>query len=161
LRDSRDESVGVGIRILRQLELLYLESRPLDMLGISRLSEEQKVPQAIVGKWGKNLAVRLPGQVAKAAGLTNGEQVEIEARDGDIVIRRPIPRFTLEELFRGRSASQGEEVYCRGHSTGDQTPAARSSSSDIACVYSYRRRSHLDRFRSDQRKGTGRPTTAS
>jgi len=76
------------------------------------------VPQAIVGKWGKNLAVRLPGQVAKAAGLTNGEQVEIEARDGDIVIRRPIPRFTLEELFRGRSASQWRRVYAAAFDWG-------------------------------------------
>src|ERR1700731_724958 len=82
--------------ISRQPEPFYPESRPLDMLGISRHPESRKVPQAIVGKWGKNLAVRLPGQIAKAAGLTNGEHVEIQARDGDIVIRRPIPRFNLE-----------------------------------------------------------------
>ena len=44
--------------------------------------------QVIVGRWGKNLAVRVPLEVARATGLTDGEHVEIEARDGDIVIRR-------------------------------------------------------------------------
>lgn len=44
--------------------------------------------QVIVGKWGKSLAVRVPLDVAAAAGLTEGEAVEIEAVDGGIVIRR-------------------------------------------------------------------------
>ena len=44
--------------------------------------------QVIVGKWGKSLAVRVPIDVAAAAGLIDGEAVEIEAVDGNIVIRR-------------------------------------------------------------------------
>lgn len=44
--------------------------------------------QAILGKWGKNLAVRLPLEVVKAVGLHTGETVEVEARGSDIVIRR-------------------------------------------------------------------------
>lgn len=44
--------------------------------------------QVIVGRWGKSLAVRVPLDVAAAAGLTEGEAVEIEAVDGGIVIRR-------------------------------------------------------------------------
>jgi antitoxin component of MazEF toxin-antitoxin module len=44
--------------------------------------------QATVGKWGKNLAIRFPLEIAKAARLSDGERVEIEARDGDIVIHR-------------------------------------------------------------------------
>jgi antitoxin component of MazEF toxin-antitoxin module len=46
------------------------------------------VAQATVGKWGKNLAIRFPLEIAKAARLSDGERVEIEALDGDIVIRR-------------------------------------------------------------------------
>jgi antitoxin MazE len=76
------------------------------------------VPQALVGKWGKNLAVRLPGQIAKAAGLTNGEHVEIQARDGDIVIRRPIPRFNLEDLFKGKSTREWRRVYAAAFDWG-------------------------------------------
>ena len=44
--------------------------------------------EAKIGRWGKSLAVRVPLAVAKAAGLTEGEQVDIEARGGDIVILR-------------------------------------------------------------------------
>jgi AbrB family looped-hinge helix DNA binding protein len=45
-----------------------------------------------VGRWGKNLAIRVPSEVAKKAGLSDGERVEIETRDGDIVIRLPSVR---------------------------------------------------------------------
>jgi antitoxin component of MazEF toxin-antitoxin module len=48
--------------------------------------------QSVVGKWGKNLAVRVPVEVARAAGLTDGERVEIETVDGDILIRRRAAR---------------------------------------------------------------------
>ena len=48
--------------------------------------------QATVGRWGKNLAVRIPLSVAKAAGLRDGERVEIDVRDGDLIIRRPEAR---------------------------------------------------------------------
>jgi len=44
--------------------------------------------QATLGKWGKNLALRLPLEVVKAAGLRTGERVDVQARGGDIVIRR-------------------------------------------------------------------------
>ena len=67
--------------------------------------------QVIVGKWGKNLAIRLPGEIVKAAGLSNGEPVEIATHDGDIVIRRAVPHFTLEELFRGKSPRQWRAAY--------------------------------------------------
>jgi antitoxin MazE len=69
------------------------------------------VREAIVGKWGKNLAIRLPGETARAVALHDGERVEIETRDGEIVIRRSIPHFTLDELFAGKSARQWRAAY--------------------------------------------------
>ncbi|MDR2858590.1 MAG: AbrB/MazE/SpoVT family DNA-binding domain-containing protein, partial [Novosphingobium sp.] len=44
--------------------------------------------RVIVGRWGKNLAIRVPFEVAREAGLSDGEPVEIETLDGDILIRR-------------------------------------------------------------------------
>lgn len=44
--------------------------------------------RAKIGRWGKNLAIRVPVAVAKAAHLNEGENVEVEIRDHDIVIRR-------------------------------------------------------------------------
>lgn len=64
-----------------------------------------------VGRWGKNLAIRFPGEIASAAGIQEGEQVEIDTRGEEIVIRRLAPRFTLGELFRGRSAAAWRADY--------------------------------------------------
>ena len=61
---------------------------------------------------------RIPGEVATAAGIGGGERVEVEARDGDIVIRRAVPRFTLEELFRGRTAQQWRALYAGAYDWG-------------------------------------------
>jgi antitoxin MazE len=71
-----------------------------------------------VGKWGKNLAVRIPGEIVNKAGLREGQRVDIEARDGDIVIRRVAPRFTLEELFAGRSAAEWRDAYADAYDWG-------------------------------------------
>jgi antitoxin MazE len=48
--------------------------------------------QATVGKWGNNLAIRVPFEIARASGLSDGERVEIETLDGDILIRRSAAR---------------------------------------------------------------------
>ena len=67
--------------------------------------------QVTIGKWGKSLAIRLPGEIVKAAGLSNGERLDIETHDGQIVIRRAVPHFTLEELFRGKSPEEWRADY--------------------------------------------------
>lgn len=87
------------------------------MLKISRKTE-QTVAEAIVGKWGKNLAVRIPGEVAKIVRLSDGERVEINTHDGDIVIRRAAPHFTLEELFRGKSPKAWRAIYAKAFDWG-------------------------------------------
>ena len=74
--------------------------------------------QVTIGKWGKNLAVRFPSEIAKATGLSDGERVEIEANDSAIVIRRAIPHFTLEELFRGKNPRQWRALYAEAYEWG-------------------------------------------
>jgi antitoxin MazE len=64
--------------------------------------------EIIVGRWGKNLAVRVPSE---RCGLRDGERVEIEVRDGELVIRRTVPRFTLGELFRGKGPQEWRALY--------------------------------------------------
>lgn len=72
--------------------------------------------QVIVGKWGKSLAVRVPLDVAAAAGLTDGEVVEIEAVDGIIVIRRDEAKAEA----RRDAERAAEEIIemAKGHSLG-------------------------------------------
>jgi antitoxin MazE len=67
--------------------------------------------QVTVGRWGKNLAIRFPGAIVKAAGLRDGERVEIETHDGEIVIRRAVPHFTLAEHFAGKSPREWRAAY--------------------------------------------------
>ena len=72
---------------------------------------KKAVSRVIVGKWGKNLAVRLPSEIVRAVGLNSGERLDIEAHNGEIIIRRAIPRFTLEELFRGKTPEEWRAAY--------------------------------------------------
>jgi len=72
---------------------------------------KRAVSQVIVGKWGKNLAVRLPWEIVRAVGVNSGERLDIEAHNGEIIIRRAIPRFTLEELFRGKTPEEWRAAY--------------------------------------------------
>jgi antitoxin MazE len=79
---------------------------------------EDWVSQVTVGKWGKSLAIRLPGEIVKAAGLSNRERLEVEAHDGKIVIRRAVPHFTLEELFHGKSPEEWRANYAEAFDWG-------------------------------------------
>ncbi|MGO4127665.1 AbrB/MazE/SpoVT family DNA-binding domain-containing protein [Inquilinus sp. YAF38] len=73
--------------------------------------------RATVGKWGWNLAIRVPHDVAKATGLSDGERVEIEAHDGDILIRRPAAHALAD------AEAAAEEIIAESghHSLGDAT----------------------------------------
>jgi len=72
---------------------------------------------SVVGKWGKNLAIRVPMEVARAAGLTDGEKVEVETQDGDIVVRRREARVRR----RQDALAAAEEIIAesRRHSLGN------------------------------------------
>jgi antitoxin MazE len=52
--------------------------------------------RVIIGKWGRNLAIRVPSHVARACGLRSGERIEVEAQDGAIVIRRPAAHARMQ-----------------------------------------------------------------
>lgn len=67
--------------------------------------------QVTVDRWGDTLALRLPGEIVQAARLRDGERLEIEAHDGDILIRRQAPGAALNELFRGRSPAEWRADY--------------------------------------------------
>jgi len=73
-------------------------------------------------KWGNSQAVRLPKTVIKQAGLQEGDELEIQVREGRITIESPRPKLTLESLVAGitrknrypeqtRSEPVGKEVW--------------------------------------------------
>jgi antitoxin MazE len=71
-----------------------------------------------IGKWGKNLALRFPAEIASELSLHEGEKVEIEAAPDHIVIRRATPRYTLDELFAGKSADEWRTIYTGAYDWG-------------------------------------------
>ena len=71
-----------------------------------------------VGRWGNNLAVRLPGEIVEAARLHDGERVDVEELDGAVVIRRAEPRIVLEDLFRGRPPAEWRAAYADAYDWG-------------------------------------------
>ena len=71
-----------------------------------------------VGKWGKNLAIRLPSEIVTATGLHSGERLDIETHDGEIIIRRAVPRFTLGELFCGKTPEEWRGAYASAFDWG-------------------------------------------
>jgi antitoxin MazE len=73
---------------------------------------------AILGRWGKNLALRLPPDVASQLSLREGERVEVVSGPDQIVIRRAKPRFTRDELFAGKSPSEWRSIYANAHEWG-------------------------------------------
>jgi antitoxin MazE len=75
------------------------------------------VTHVVVGKWGKNLAIRVPFEIARAAGLSDGENVEIEALDGDLLIRRSAAR--VRSLEASEAAAAEILADSKGRSLGD------------------------------------------
>ncbi|MBV8795819.1 MAG: AbrB/MazE/SpoVT family DNA-binding domain-containing protein, partial [Hyphomicrobiales bacterium] len=52
--------------------------------------------EAVIGRWGKNLAIRLPAHVAKKAGLGEGERVEIVSSSKEVIVRKLPAKLTVE-----------------------------------------------------------------
>jgi antitoxin MazE len=73
--------------------------------------------QVIIGKWGKNLAIRVPAEIARTAGLTDGERVEIEVHDGDIIIRRPVANARADAQAAAEEIIKESERYTLGDTT--------------------------------------------
>lgn len=59
--------------------------------------------QGQVSRWGNSLGIRIPKDIANRVGLSDGAQVEIEERGGEVIISRVKPRlrYSLEELVAG------------------------------------------------------------
>ena len=81
------------------------------------MAERSSMASVIVGKWGKNLAVRVPAALANAVGLSDGETVEVEATHGDLMIRRPAAR--TEARRRAEAAAVEIEAESRHYRLDD------------------------------------------
>jgi antitoxin MazE len=67
--------------------------------------------EVVIGRWGKNLAIRLPVHVAKNAGLGDGERVEIISSDKEVIVRKLPAKLTVESMFSGASSQDWRALY--------------------------------------------------
>jgi antitoxin MazE len=70
--------------------------------------------QTQIAKWGNSLAVRLPRQVAEAAGLGEGSKVELEVVGGVVRLVPTRPRYRLEDLLAGMTPENQPESFDDG-----------------------------------------------
>jgi antitoxin MazE len=74
--------------------------------------------QTQIGKWGNNLAVRIPDTYAKALGLKEGMKLDVSLlRDG--LLLRPVSKeYSLEELIAGITPQNVHEETDWGQPVG-------------------------------------------
>lgn len=75
--------------------------------------------QAVIGRWGKNLAIRLPVDVAKTAGLGQGERVEIVSSGEEVIVRKLPAELGAETMFSGRSPRDWRALYRTAYDWGE------------------------------------------
>jgi antitoxin component of MazEF toxin-antitoxin module len=66
---------------------------------------------ATIGRWGGNLAIRLPKDFAQRAQFREGDQVELDEVDGEIILRKRQPPVDLDALFAERSPEEWRALY--------------------------------------------------
>ncbi|TAN47968.1 MAG: AbrB/MazE/SpoVT family DNA-binding domain-containing protein [Rhodospirillales bacterium] len=52
-----------------------------------------------LSRWGNSLAVRLPQQIVKDAGLKEGEAIDVDVAGGVVKLRSAKPVYRLKELL--------------------------------------------------------------
>jgi len=52
-------------------------------------------------KWGNSIGTRIPSNALAVAGFSLGDEVEIEAKKGVLVIKQAMPEYTLDALLSG------------------------------------------------------------
>lgn len=61
-----------------------------------------------VSRWGNSLGVRISKAVAAAVKVEDGDEVDVSVKDGAIVIRPAVKRYTIEELIADITPEDGE-----------------------------------------------------
>jgi antitoxin MazE len=71
-----------------------------------------------VARWGNSLGIRIPKDIAKRVGLTEGSRVEIETDKDQIVITPARPHYALADLLIGMTPEAMHEAFDWGPDRG-------------------------------------------
>lgn len=56
--------------------------------------------QTNIRKWGNSAGAIIPAGALAKAGISLGDTVELDVREGEITLKQASPKFTLEELLK-------------------------------------------------------------
>jgi antitoxin MazE len=73
--------------------------------------------KATIHKWGNSLAVRIPKNITKDTGVSEGSNIDIIVENGNIVLSPRKKEYSLKELLKKITV---ENIHSE-ISTGDQT----------------------------------------
>lgn len=76
--------------------------------------------QTHIAKWGNSLALRLPSYIARESKLTEGSTVQIEIRDGSLIVTPVRKKFKLSSLLAGMEPRMRHEEFDWGAPKGDE-----------------------------------------
>ncbi len=86
------------------------------------LNVDTMVNETTIAKWGNSLAVRIPLPIARQAGLSNGDLVEMHfGEDGGIVLRPARKRYQLSELVGRITPRNCHKQTVWGAPTGEES----------------------------------------
>jgi antitoxin MazE len=74
--------------------------------------------QVQVTKWGNNLGIRVPKDMATQLGLVDGARVDVELDGSRLVISTAKQVYQLEELLRGMTPEAMHEAFDWGPDVG-------------------------------------------
>ncbi|MBP7349416.1 MAG: AbrB/MazE/SpoVT family DNA-binding domain-containing protein [Butyrivibrio sp.] len=57
--------------------------------------------QATIKKWGNSLGLRIPSELLREIGLSDGSKVILSKSGNDILVHKDSSKLTLDKLFEG------------------------------------------------------------
>ena len=76
--------------------------------------------QTNIAKWGNSLALRLPRHIAEESKLSEGSTVQVEMREGSLVVTPVRKKFRLADLLSGIEPRVKPEEFDWGQPQGDE-----------------------------------------
>lgn len=77
--------------------------------------------QTELNKWGNSLAIRIPSQIAKALGMSQGSAADITLDNGRIVVTPAVCKPNLKQLLNSmKKAGEHEEEIDSGEPVGNE-----------------------------------------
>ncbi len=78
--------------------------------------------EATISKWGNSLAVRIPQGIARQAGLSEGDSIELNLdAEGSIVVRSTRRKYELAELVSGITPRNRHRETEWGEALGEES----------------------------------------